>query len=363
MDAFTSRERIYMALNHQEADRIAIEDHPWATTLSRWRREGMPLDRSPEEFFGYEMYEFGFDASLQLPSEVIEETDEFILTRNGDGATSKTLKNSTTTPHWVDFLIRDRRTWREHKPRMVMNSSRISWDESKAGCQKARESGLWIRLVAGTGYDRVQTIVGSESLLIAMLDDPEWVKDMFSTVGELVVNAAEEILSKGFEFDGVVFCQDMGYRNAAIFSPALYREIAMPVDRRLCDFFHGKGLKTMLHSCGRVTELVPHLIEAGFDSLEPLEVKAGMDLLELKARYGEKLAFMGGIDARKMADPDPEVIHEEIRSKITAAMRGGGYIYHSDHSVPDNVSLEQYRRVLDLVRWYGSYNTIASAPQ
>src|SRR3990167_4873122 len=96
-------------------------------------------------------------------------------------------------------------------------------------------------------------------------------------------------------------------------------------------------------------------IEAGLTCLQPLEVKAGMDLVELKKNYGEKLAFMGGIDVRKMSNPDPKVIEDEIKTKVTFAKKGGGYIYHSDHSVPDDISFPQYCRVIDLVRKYGSY--------
>jgi uroporphyrinogen decarboxylase len=95
---------------------------------------------------------------------------------------------------------------------------------------------------------------------------------------------------------------------------------------------------------------------AGFKCLEPLEVKAGMNLIELKKQFGEKLAFMGGIDVRAMANPNPDVILEEIRNKITIAKQGGGYIFHSDHSVPDNVSFQQYQRVIALVREYGRYH-------
>jgi uroporphyrinogen decarboxylase len=75
---------------------------------------------------------------------------------------------------------------------------------------------------------------------------------------------------------------------------------------------------------------------------------------ELKQQYGDRLAFMGNIDTRKMAHPDPAVIEEEIRTKLESAKVGGGYIYHSDHSVPPTVSFEQYCRVLELVRQYGN---------
>jgi uroporphyrinogen decarboxylase len=80
-----------------------------------------------------------------------------------------------------------------------------------------------------------------------------------------------------------------------------------------------------------------------------------MDLPELKREYGDSLAFMGGIDVRAMANPDPRLIEEEISTKIPIAKEGGGYIYHSDHSVPNNVSFQQYCRVIELVKEYGSY--------
>jgi uroporphyrinogen decarboxylase len=79
-----------------------------------------------------------------------------------------------------------------------------------------------------------------------------------------------------------------------------------------------------------------------------------MDVRELKREWGDKLAFMGNIDTRKMADHNPAVIEEEIRTKLTAARVGGGYIYHSDHSVPPIVSCEQYQRVMALVHQYAA---------
>ena len=81
-----------------------------------------------------------------------------------------------------------------------------------------------------------------------------------------------------------------------------------------------------------------------------------MDLIQLKKDYGEKLSFMGGIDVRKMKAENPAGIEEEIKTKINFAKKGGGYIYHSDHSVPDDISFQQYGRVIDLVLKYGAYD-------
>ena len=162
-------------------------------------------------------------------------------------------------------------------------------------------------------------------------------------------------MAGGYVFDGVFLFDDMGYRNGTLFSPADYRELLFPAHKRACDFFKSKNFPIILHSCGCVQAFIPDLIEAGFTCLQPLEVKAGMDVIELKKDFGHQLAFMGGIDVRKMAHPDPSVIEEEIRTKVSIAKVGGGYIYHSDHSVPDNVSFQQYCRVIELVQQYGKY--------
>lgn len=109
----------------------------------------------------------------------------------------------------------------------------------------------------------------------------------------------------------------------------------------------------ILHSCGRVKDLIQYFIEEGIDCLQPLEVKAGMDLIELKERYGDKICFMGGIDVRLMALNDWKPVEKEIKEKFEVAKEGGGYIYHSDHSIPKNVSFRQYKRVTELVKEYG----------
>lgn len=350
----TSRERILLALNHKEPDRVPIHDSPWATTVRRWRREGLPENVSPHQYFGYEIVGFGADLSFQLPTQTVEETDEYTIVRNANGALVKNWKHATSTPEMIDFTITTREKWEEYKPLLAWNDKRVNWDAVEH-CRRAREQGQFVVFSAAFGYDKTQGIVGSERLLMAMVEDPAWCRDMFETASDMVIQAAEEMMARGFEFDGAWVYDDNGYRNGTLFSPRCYRETLFNAHKRVCDFFHSKGLKVILHSCGCVKERVPDFIEAGFDCLQPLEVKAGMDLIDLKKKYGDKMSFMGGIDVRKMADPDPNVIEEEIRDKITCAKRGGGYIYHSDHSVPDNVSFQQYCRVMELVEKYGKY--------
>ena len=164
------------------------------------------------------------------------------------------------------------------------------------------------------------------------------------------------------EFDAFFDFNDMGYRNGLLFSPKTYQQTHREADEMVYSFFHQRNMPILLHSCGNVKELIPELIGVGLDCLQPLEVKAGMDLTELKRKYGDKLTFMGGIDVRNMADPDLSAglsnlskIEQEIKTKFEVAKKGGGYIYHSDHSVPNNVSFQQYKRVMELVKKYGEY--------
>ena len=206
-----------------------------------------------------------------------------------------------------------------------------------------------------TGFTRTCDMCGTETVLMAMAEDPGWVRDMLMTRAELCIHIAEQMIGRGFDFDAGWIWDDLGFRERSFFSTDMYRELVMPAHRLICDAFKARGKFMILHSCGYIMELAPLIIETGFDCLQPIEVKAGNDLLGLKRRYGHQLAFMGGIDVRAMADPDPSVIEREIASKISIMKRGGAYIYHSDHSIPDNVSYRQYCRVRDLVAQYGQY--------
>jgi uroporphyrinogen decarboxylase len=232
---------------------------------------------------------------------------------------------------------------------------RVNWEGQRQAYANARDNGLFCYASFYTGFTRTTDMCGTDTVLIAMVEDPEWVQDMLMTRAHLCLRIAQEMMARGFDFDAVWLWDDLGFKHRSFFSQAMYRELIMPAHQLICDYFKSLGKFTILHSCGYIMELAPLIIETGFDCLHPLEVKAGNDMLALKQQYGDRLTFMGGIDVRAMADPDPAVIEQEIASKIPAMKQSGGYIYHSDHSVPDNVSYAQYCRVLELVEKHGGY--------
>jgi uroporphyrinogen decarboxylase len=376
-----SRERVLAALNHEEADRVPMHDSPWAASIARWHKEGMPDDVSPAEYFDYEIVSFGADTSPQFPVEVVEETEEYVLHTTSFGGLRRDHKDYSTTPEVIDYPCKSREDWEKIRDRLtpgrdrvdwkgewlagsgdddrglesVLETGRTEWRRGLPGCQRAREQGKFVCYSAAVGYDKMQSYVASERLLMAIATEPDWVRDMYETDAELAIQMCEIMKEGGFEFDGAFLFCDLGYKNSLLFSPRHFDEQLRPTFQRLFSYFNGQGLPIILHSCGRVLDLIPRFIEDGLACLQPVETKAGMDLVELKREFGDRMAFMGGIDVRAMADPDPSVIEEEIKSKIPLAKRGGGYIYHSDHSVPNNVSFQRYCRVLELVREYGVY--------
>ena len=105
----------------------------------------------------------------------------------------------------------------------------------------------------------------------------------------------------------------------------------------IVDWAHNRGIYAHLHSCGNIMGLLPDVIETGVDALNPLEVKAGMDTLKIKKEYGDKLVLHGGINAAQWKNT--EAVIDEINEKIPTLKENGGYIFSSDHSIPNDVSL------------------------
>ena len=157
----------------------------------------------------------------------------------------------------------------------------------------------------------------------------------------------------GYHFDSVFWYDDMGYKGHQFFSMRTYRNILKPYHQRAIDWAHKRGIKAHLHSCGDVRPFVPELIAMGLDALNPLEVKAGMNPIELKREYGKDLVLHGGINA--VLWDQPEAIREEMQRVVPVVKESGGYIFSSDHSVPSTVSLEDFRRITDLAKELGAY--------
>ncbi|MCX6309970.1 MAG: hypothetical protein NTY32_14515 [Bacteroidia bacterium] len=113
-------------------------------------------------------------------------------------------------------------------------------------------------------------------------------------------------------------------------------------------------MPVIYHGCGNVELIFEDFIEMGLDSYNPLEVKAGMDIVDLKKRYGDKIGYCGNNDIQVWERGDLEEIKREVVRKLEAA-KGGGVIFQSDHSVSSDVDGRTYDYIVKLVKEYGKY--------
>ena len=140
----------------------------------------------------------------------------------------------------------------------------------------------------------------------------------------------------------------------------MYRELLFPAHQRIFEWAHSRELPVILHSDGFLEPLLPDLVEAGIDCLQPLEVKAGMELLRVKRQFGDRIALIGGMDARTLETNDPAVVRAELEAKLPGAMAGGGYVLQVDHSVSNRVNYETYKFFVETGLTLGNYEAAHS---
>ena len=340
---------------HREADRVPITNYPWGATVERWQREGMPVGMDYADYFGLDKtVGIGADSGPRYAEKILEDTPEYTISTSSWGVTMKNWKHMASTPEFVDFTVVDRESWAQAKARMVPAPDRVDWGHLKANYLGWRQAGYWITGGFWFGFDITHSwFVGTERVLMALAEDPEWLADMFAHELEMSMALMDMVWEAGYTFDGISWPDDMGYKFNQFFSLNTYRELMKPLHKRAIDWAHAKGIKAHLHSCGDINPFVPELVEIGLDALNPLEVKAGMDPLYLKKTFGDRLVLHGGINALLYEDMD--ALEAEMRRLIPTLKQHGGYILSSDHSVPSSMSLEHFRRFVELGKELGSY--------
>jgi uroporphyrinogen decarboxylase len=353
--AMTTFERFTRLYQHKDPDTVPIIDWVWESAIWRWWKEGMPKDVVWDAYFGIDRcVQLPMDTSPRFEELVVEETDSYIINRDRWGLTQKNFKPVSSTVQHIDSIIKDPDTWKKAKERVAPSKDRIDWNYYKENYKKLRQDGAWLSASPWFGQDVVSTrMIDSETVLYAMAENPEWVKDMCDTQTDVALACCDMIWDAGYHFDEIMWYDDMSYRNGMLFSKDMWREIIRPYQKRVIDWAHSHGIKAHLHCCGNINALVPDLLELGIDCLNPLEVKAGMDLIKMKETYGDRLALRGGFDIQHWSNP--EIVEADLHRMLPVAMQSGGYIFASDHSIPDSVGIEDYKRIIKLVREIGKY--------
>jgi hypothetical protein len=152
---------------------------------------------------------------------------------------------------------------------------------------------------------------------------------------------------------------DFGMQAGPFISPRTYRELYQPFHRRVNDWVHEHtAWKTFIHSCGSVMALIEGFIAAGFDVLNPVQCSAArMDPVELKRRFGDRIAFWGGgaDTQRTLPFGTPDEVRREVRERIRAFGPGGGFVFNTIHNVQPQVPVENLLAMFETLREYGRY--------
>ncbi len=347
-------------------ERVGLWENPWPDTLRKWVRQGYPADEEgkpadPVDVFDLDIAGVGgwFEPNpLRGFSELIEETDEWRVTRNGAGAALKYWKNKSGTPEHIDFLMTSRQVWeRDYRPHLLApDRQRMDVNAARNALQKRRAEGRWTHYSHMFIWEVARQSMGDICLYESMLLDPGWMHDYNRVYTDFYKAHFRLLFDEAGVPDGVRLCEDLGYRNGLFCSPKVLADVIFPYYAEMVEFFHSYGLPVLLHSCGMIEEALPLIVEAGFDCLDPMEVKAGNRPLDYAERYGDRLAFMGGLDARVIESGDRPLIRREVTALIDGMRsRGARYIFHSDHSLSTNVDYDDYRYALDVYREHMAY--------
>jgi len=354
------RERISRILERRRVDRVGLFEHFWGDTQRTWTEQGhLRPGEDLGDHFDYDLalcWPFNLTVDLDFRPVVVEETDETILQRDGNGALLRRHKLHDATPEHVGFAVTERAEWEAlAREKLTPDPRRIDFEGYRAQKAHAAAQGRYFCWSGVNVFESIHPVTGHENLLVGMALDPDWILDMATVYADLQIALMEQLFGREGWPDGIWFYEDMGFKEHPFISPAMYRELILPAHKKTIAFVKAHGCKVIMHSCGFVEPLVPHMIEAGVDCLQVIEVKAGMDLLRLHRDFGDRLSLMGGIDVRALYSNDRATIDRELFSKIPFVKEGFGYVVHSDHSIPCTVEYDTYRYFVEKALSLGTY--------
>jgi len=365
-------DRMNKSLRHEEPDRVPISDFFWGSFTDRWRRDlGLPDDTNIYEYYDLDWIVTTPNMDPHIKQfEILEESDEEVVVRTGFEAVIQ-KKFDHPMPAFLKFetdTIEKMRAFEFDDP----------WDDRRylsggdnqiagVGDGFVRDSPPWLDDVKSLhrdfpvygsiceGHETLWRIIGSENVLLWIGLYPDEIGRFVERIGEFVVEMTKaQIKVANGLLDGMVIWGDVAYTRTMLFSPDYWRKYFKPVARAIVDVCHENDLPLIYHGCGNVNSIFQDYIEIGVDAYNPLEAKAGLDVVDLRKRYGHHMAFCGNMDVIEWAKGSREELKRIVLTKLNAA-KGGGYIFQSDHSVPSNVSGQNYDYVVNLVREYGKY--------
>ncbi|WP_319560123.1 uroporphyrinogen decarboxylase family protein [Marispirochaeta sp.] len=370
-----SRERVKAAIAWNRPDRIPVHENFWTDTLTVWKKKGMPEyitmypPESVEDFFDLDIAPMYLDSSPRFRQKIISKDDDYYTYEDRWGYTATKPWQASGSIHYEKTVTENKEVWeKEVKPRMVLDpndTARIddasyfehfdeypSWESALGKIRSLHENHKYILAFNYGPWEATWRHRDFTNCLMDVALDPEWIKDMMWTHHELTKNIIRKSYNTGIVPDGYIMVDDLGSSTTTLISPDMFRDILKPVYKDMGEFLESLEIDFWLHSCGNVNLLIDDYIDVGIQVLNPVQVSAGMNAIEIAKKYKNQIAFYGNLDTHVLTS-DWETLKTALEERCIY-FRNGGWISHSDHSIPPNMPYENFIKMIDFVKNYES---------
>lgn len=363
-------DRLKKTLMRKEPDIVPVSDFFWTGFIKKAKTiYGDNFDAYRQFDLDYVVVNPNMDPHIK-DFEVLEDDGHDILIKTGFEANIR-RREDLPMPHFESFSINDpdqmekfqfdrgddeRRFYRDGDDQIncigdAISRNISSWDKRvNAYCKDFPVFGSICE-----PYEFVWRIIGTENALLWMAMEEDKFKNFIDKIGKYMEDLlTAQIKAGNGRLSGMYIWGDVAYVNGMLFNPNLWRKIFKPHVKNFIKICHDANLSVIYHGCGNATPIYNDFIEIGLDGYNPLEAKAGLDIVELKKEYGERITFVGNFDVRVLESGDKDAIKQHALYKMQAASNGG-WICQSDHSVSSDVNPLDYAYMVDVVREYGKY--------
>jgi uroporphyrinogen-III decarboxylase len=247
-------------------------------------------------------------------------------------------------PQFLKFPVENRQEfrqfWQERMQPDLTQRIGIDWQEQLKALRTQPLPLIVISDRWGGFFGPLRNLTGVQKLCTLFYDDPAFVEEMMDANADFILAMMAQILDV-IDIDAFGFWEDMAYKAGPLLSPRLARQYMLPRYKRVADYLRGRGVKFIgVDSDGQIDGLIPIWLDAGLNFIYPFEVQSGMDVIAVRKKYGRELRLWGGFDKRTLAWSKP-AIDAEIE-RLLPLMAEGGFIPHTDHSCPPDISYENY---------------------
>jgi len=379
-----SRQRVLLVLDHKEPDRIPID--LGATIVSSITKSayiplkehlGMPLEQIKMLDYVQQlpyvdealMQRFGVDFRMvQLPAatapglKVFEEGAYYAFIDRW-GSKLHMPKEGGYYFDWVDFPIKEftiEALDNYDCPRPDPREYILQLSEQAKYLYENTDYALVGSAVIGGGiFEQPSRTIGMQNFLMALAAEPKFADRLMEQITDIYIESCNNYLDEVGQYIQVfTYWDDVNTQNGWMINPETYRKMVKPKQRRLVEAIKKKtDAKLFFHACGAVFELIPDLIDLGFDILNPVQVSArGMDTKRLKQTYGKEITFWGGIDTQRVLPfGTPAEVVDEVRRRIDDLAPGGGFVFAAVHNIQAQVPPQNIVALFDTAMEYGRY--------